>query len=106
MFEVLDASFKTLILNGFTPFAIFLTVLLIFSFGFACGFLTNRYFGAKPFWFEKEFICFLEDENGKEFKVDANVLFKNAKIARVNCPLFKNGKCKGEHKCLILEKRV
>lgn len=106
MFETLDTLLKVLILNGFTLLSIILIIGSIFLSGVVCGVLINRHFGTKPFWTEKEFVCVLEDENNTKFKVDVNVLFKNAKIARIDCPFFKKGKCKGDHKCLMLEKRL
>ena len=106
MFETLDTLLKVLILNGFTPLSIALIIASIFLSGVVFGVLINRHFGTKPFWTEKEFTCVLEDKNGTKFKVDVSVLFKNAKIARIDCPFFKKGKCKGDHKCLMLEKRL
>ena len=106
MFEIFDALLKALMNNGFTAASIFFAVSLIFLSGFACGFLINKYFGAKPVWFEKTFACFLEGEDGKSFEIPVSALFKNDKIVRINCPLLKRGKCKGEYKCLMREKKL
>ncbi len=88
------------------PYPLLLLLPLFFYQVLFFGVFINRHFGTKPFWAEKEFTCVLEDKNGTKFKVDVSVLFKNAKIVRIDCPFFKKGKCKGDHKCLMLEKRL